>query len=192
MAKDIVYIANVTIEGVTPLLMHKMSISGLSNKSRRTAETDYSIEWKQAAYLNEQGHLVCPSSNIEAMLMNTCKSRKIGKHAESKFMSQITVQEFEPAIHMNGNPITLDIIEENKWIDVRSVVIKRNRVARNRICIPAGWKLQFNLVVKTPMMPPDEIRDLIETAGELVGLMDYRPEKKGKFGQFELIKFVKN
>lgn len=191
MAKDIVYTANVTIEGVTPLLMHKMSVAGLSKKPR-SAETDYSGEWKKTAYLNERGHLVCPSACIESMLINASKGRKIGKHVESKFMAQITVQEFEPTIHVNGNPITLDMVAENNWIDVRSVVIKRDRVARSRICIPTGWELRFNIVVKTTMISAEELKDLLETAGELVGLMDYRPEKKGKFGQFEVTKFVKS
>jgi len=191
MAKDIVYTANVTIEGVTPLLMHKMSVAGLSKKPR-TAETDYSGEWKSTAYLNERGHLVCPSANIESMMIGASKGRKIGKHAESKFMAQVTIQEFEPTIHVNGNPVTLDMIAENNWIDIRSVVIKKDRVARSRICIPVGWELKFTLVVKTPMLPAEEMRDLLETAGELVGLMDYRPEKKGKFGQFEITKFMKS
>ena len=191
MAKDIVYTVNVTIEGVTPLLMHKMSVAGLSKKPR-TAETDYSDEWKSTAYLNERGHLVCPSANIESMLMNASKGRKIGKHAEAKFMPQVTIQEFEPTIHMNGNPITLDTVAENNWIDIRSVVINKNRVVRSRICIPVGWELRFTVVVKTPMISADELRDLLDTAGEIVGLMDYRPEKRGKFGQFEVTKFVKN
>ena len=47
-----------------------------------------------------------------------------------------------------------------------------------RVCIPAGWQSQFNLLV-----------DMIRGAGRYIGIGSWRPANGGRFGRFALDQF---
>ena len=189
MAKEIVYSVDVQITGYTPLLMHKMSIGQLEAKPK-AADTDYSDEWVSTCYTASDGQtLICPAANFESMLVAVASGKKIRKAPVVKLMSQLTFDEFQYPLTMDGQKLTISSVKKNNWIDVRGVVIQRNRVARARACIPAGWMVDFKIDSRTQLVSPDYLKQLLEEAGELVGLMDYRPQKKGKFGQFEVTRF---
>jgi hypothetical protein len=133
--------------------------------------------------------LVCPSANIESMLVAVAAGKKIRKVPVVKLVSQLDISEMDIPITLDGKPITIETIEKNNWVDVRGVVIQKNRVARARAKIPSGWTINFHIDSRTGLLSPEYLKKLLEEAGELVGLMDYRPQKKGKFGQFEVTAF---
>lgn len=186
MASEIVYGVDVEIVGYTPLLMHKMSIDALGPKPK-SADTDYSREWVNTCYTDGDGQtLVCPSANLESMLIAVSAGKKVRKTPVAKLVTQLDFSEMEMPISLNGKPVTVDMVEKNKWIDVRAVVVNKQRVARSRAKIPAGWTIRFHIDSRTALITPDYLSTLLEEAGELQGLMDYRPQRKGKFGQFEV------
>lgn len=187
--KEVAYDVNVQIVGYTPLMMHKMSVGALTAKPK-SAETDYSEEWIAGCYTAaDKETLICPSANLESMLIAVASGKKIRKIPVVKLVSQLNFTEFDLPITIDGKVINIAAIKKNNWIDVRGVVVQRNRVARARACLPAGWTIDFNIESRTQLISPDYLKTLLEEAGELVGLMDYRPQKKGKFGQFEVTRF---
>lgn len=189
MAKQIVYGVDGQITGYTPLLMHKVTIGGLS-PTPNTPETDYSREWMSTCYLGADGKsLVCPSANLESMLVAVAVGKKIRKVPVMKLVSQLDFSEMDIPISLDGKAITVEAVEKNGWIDVRGVVVQKARVARARVRIPSGWTVNFHIDSRTGLLSADYLKALLEEAGELVGLMDYRPQKKGKFGQFEVTGF---
>jgi hypothetical protein len=77
-------------------------------------------------------------------------------------------------------------------LDSRSVMIKgRGRVSRVRPKI-WPWGLDCELSFDETMIPlkgfGEKLPLIIKRAGTLVGILDFRPEKKGQFGQFRATK----
>jgi hypothetical protein len=50
----------------------------------------------------------------------------------------------------------------------------------------AGWKAKFILMVNLPeYLPPQRLNQILQQAGRIVGLADFRPS----FGRFSVIQF---
>ena len=192
MPRNVIYSANVTIEGLTELLMHKCGNIGGNGKVATSRETDYSEEWVETTYTNPEGHVCLPSMNLEAMLRDASKGQKIGKHFMSKLVpTGCMVREFEPVVTIKGKTITIDDIRKNGWIRAFPAVVVGKRVMRIRTSLPAGWRVSFTIDVISRMLTAEVMENLMETAGYSAGLCDWRPgaPKPGKFGQFEPVRF---
>ncbi|MFQ6057150.1 MAG: hypothetical protein ACE5J3_14360, partial [Methanosarcinales archaeon] len=74
-------------------------------------------------------------------------------------------------------------------IDVRSVVIQRQRILRARPRLNK-WKLKFKIIYDETYISSDILRDVIKDGGIKVGLLDFRPANKGSFGKFKIKKWV--
>jgi hypothetical protein len=190
MPREILYKVNVGLEGVTSLLQHKCGL--IKTGGEKAPDTDYSEEWKKTTYVNSEGFVSVPSLNIEAMMKDAAKSRKIGKLTMRQVVASGTaIEEWEPEIVIKNKKVTIKDIEDNDWKWSSAVGIKGDRVTRVRTCLPSGWQVFFTVSVYTPSIKKEILKNLFERAGYEQGLMDFRPgaKKPGKFGQFELIKF---
>ena len=50
------------------------------------------------------------------------------------------------------------------------------------------WKLEFNIDIEDEI-DPNAVKEALEIAGKYVGIGDWRPEKKGKYGKFQVTSF---
>ena len=51
------------------------------------------------------------------------------------------------------------------------------------------WKLEFNVKFNEDDIPIEVMKNIIDYAGQYVGIGDWRPDKKGQFGKFITTKF---
>ena len=49
------------------------------------------------------------------------------------------------------------------------------------------WSAAFSLIVNENLLPVDFVLQLLTEAGLQVGIGDFRPEKKGPFGTFQVV-----
>ena len=72
-------------------------------------------------------------------------------------------------------------------IDARPVVVPatKGRIIRYRPRFDA-WKLAFELFYDPQLLSKAELRQIVDDSGSRVGLLDFRPEKKGPFGRFSV------
>ena len=189
--KEVIFTAKIGLEGLTPLLHH--ACNGLGEKVATNATTDYSEEWKTTTYINSDGFLVVPERCLSACFREAARGTKIGKLTMPRVISSgIQIEEFEVEIHYpgkTGDKLTIEEMEKENYLFSCPVVVKLNRVLRTRAAVPIGWHLDFTLQVTNPLLKPDILRDLIDNAGYMCGLLDNRPnapKKPGKFGQFKL------
>jgi hypothetical protein len=70
-------------------------------------------------------------------------------------------------------------------VDSRPVVIAatRGRIVRHRPRFNE-WEVTFLIEYDTALLNEAELRQVVDDAGSRVGLLDFRPEKKGPFGRF--------
>ncbi len=74
------------------------------------------------------------------------------------------------------------------YLDKRRCVVGQAAVPRVRPAMAPGWRLRFSITVSTPEYIPVtargfSLRTLVDEAGALQGLADYRP----KFGRFKVV-----
>ena len=174
---------NVEITGVTPLLMNSpksMIDENISKKLQtKTKEYDLEKEAKKLAYVNSKGELYVPAEAIKGALINASSFKKIGKYAAKSIIAG-GVFIMQPEISLKTKKYNLD---------VRTVVIQRARVVKARPKIDK-WKLNFELQYNENMIGNGKIiKTILQEAGQRIGLLDFRPQKHGSFGMFEVTKW---
>jgi len=170
----------VTIEGITPLLMNKPEQFGFDVQwVEKHASTDWEKQALQKIYIDADGKIYQPSTHIEQALMEAGKKIKMkgaGKATYSKpFGSMVSVEEAEI-------PHEITDYEIHKSLVV--IPTTKGRIARYRPMFKK-WKLNFHILFEDEI-PADVLKEALEIAGRYSGLGDWRPEKKGKFGKFQV------
>ena len=49
------------------------------------------------------------------------------------------------------------------------------------------WKVSFDIEFDNTLITETQLRRVVDDAGSRVGLLDFRPERKGPFGRFIVI-----
>jgi hypothetical protein len=175
----------VTIEGVSPLLMNRFTEAAEVQVSGGTAVAfrgDRGTPREQAApkrYADAEGNLYFPGPNIFAAIIAAGSFHKTGKSKITTMKTSLV-----PAgIQVEDLVCPLGTTE---WeVDSRSVVIPSTggRIMCHRPRIDR-WMLSFTLDVDSGMFAPSLVRALVDDAGKKIGVGDYRPARKGPFGRF--------
>jgi hypothetical protein len=173
----------VKIKGISPLLMNKPEEYGFDEKwIEKKATTDWEVEALKKLYVDKNGSLYQPATHIEGALIEAGKKMKVkgqGKSTYSKlFGSMVCIP-------------NLDIphLISDYEIDKRLVVIPstKGRVVRYRPILN-DWELEF-IIEFDEEIDSSVIKEALEIAGKYVGIGDWRPAKKGKFGKFQVVLF---
>ena len=173
----------VEITGITPLLHNKPEEYGFDEQwVQKKASTDWEGEALKKLYVDKDGTIYQPATHIDRAMIEAGKKIKVkgqGKATYSKlFGSMVSVEEFE-------------IVHKKPEYEIhKSLVVipsTKGRVMRYRPMFKK-WVLEFHMQSEDEI-PAEVIKEALEIAGKYVGIGDWRPEKKGKFGKFQVTKF---
>lgn len=176
-----------TIKGVTPLIMHnpagsmKTGGTGLKRKEIPTPEA----EAASARYLDGQGHLIFPAVGVRESLITGAKGYKIGRFAAGSTLSGaiILVEEWFSIYDEDG-----ELWPDDRYIiDTRRAVVEEKGVMRSRAKLSVPWFLKGAFGFVPELAPLDTVRTVLDRAGIVVGIGDYRPEKRGWFGRYVVV-----
>lgn len=170
----------VTIKGVTPLLMNRFSQGSATTDKPRTGVPDWKASAELALYSNDDG-LYQPAEHIERSLTLAAVNFKV---AGKRGKSYATLVGSSVDIVPDAIPHKI----KDYVIDSRPVVVQRARVVRYRPRLDI-WELDFSIVLHDDQLPPEVAKQILDFAGLYVGIGDYRPQKRGKFGKFMVTKF---
>jgi hypothetical protein len=180
----------VRIEGMTPYLMHRFSDNSEADKAtRRIKVTQPSPreEAERVAYKNEDGTFYFNAYAIVGTLGNAGVNHKMrGSRKSLKFIVPSAVRVATDKITvLNGNGPA-----KNFEVDSRPVTIPatKGRIMRHRPRFDK-WSAEFDLIVNEKLLDPEQVHILLNEAGESIGIGDFRPEKRGPFGTFRVVKF---
>ena len=175
--------------GMKPgLLMHNVlsmnpSLVTKSKTAKDKAENAEQIE--AMTYRDENGFLAIPFAAIRRAIIDAGAGYKIGSMGYSGRLSAAILYPDEDMIPITRNGEYIDEYE----IDERAVVVQRARVIRRRPKISYPWEIEFNIHFDNNVLPPDTASSIFEFAkrsGVIVGLLDFRPNKKGWHGRYEV------
>lgn len=173
----------IEIEGVSPLLMNRFSIEERLERDKGTRTTksyDHKEEAKKSAYWSkDEVSLMIPSMNLYKCILDASSFFKISKRSATAILAG--------SLRITPDEILLNT--KKYEVDIRSVVIQRARVLKARARIDK-WKATFTITYNDKLIGDSKIiKDVLEEAGQRIGLMDFRPTKKGFYGCFKVNKF---
>ena len=171
----------VVIEGVSPLLMNRPSaMIGDISKDKKPFTNEADNEAILKIYQNDKEELYQPSTHIYGALIEAGKHKKVvgkGKATYSKVVGY--------AIEINPFEIKH---QKQKWETFSILAVNPNTKGRNLLHRPMlkEWKLEFECVFDETEIAPSIMKELFDIAGKVAGIGDWRPQKKGPYGKFQV------
>lgn len=178
------------LKSTTPMLMHSDRFSNpldpatkahkeLTSKRKKTDDDHEAIarsEFLGALYIDGDGPYL-PSFNLDSCFVEAAKMQKLGRHAKRAMM----VMEDKVYLRYDGPRGGIGLVADPRFVDARSVRVSMARLTRYRPRFN-DWTAECTLAVDTEQINQNEVRQILENAGRLVGVGDFRP----KFGRFNV------
>ena len=168
------------LQGLTPLLMTSAAgmVRGGGDGIKKIPTPE--DEAASKVYRLDNGQLYLPTVAVMGAILNAAMGRKIGKFTATRIFasSLLVTNDKSPLVHPETDaPIT------DYQIDVRRAVVQRNGVMRARPIINE-WAATVEFERDEDFLGLEAIDEVITIAGKIIGLLDYRPQKRGPFGRF--------
>lgn len=186
---------NITIEGTTPLLLNRFTdqaaekaSSGNSVSTVGDRGTPREIA-EQKLYLGADRAPMIPQPNLFRCIIDAGKYFKAGKSKVTTIKSSL----IPACLELSGasEALEIPIVHREPWqVDTRPVRIPSTggRILAHRPCFH-DWKLIFRCELDESVISTKLLREIIDVAGKRIGLGDFRPDCKGPFGKFVVIRW---
>lgn len=177
------------ISGTAPLLMHSarladpldeaaIQLSKASAKRKKTAEDHLEIarlEHLGSLYMSDLGPYV-PGQNIEACLFRGASKLKL----MSTLKTALLIPEEVNELVYRGPRDPEGLWADKAFVHRASAKVGQARIIRTRPVF-SQWKLTATGELDTEIVDPGQFEQIVDNAGRLVGLGDWRP----RFGRFD-------
>lgn len=182
----------VKLEGITPLLQHRMTEEALfgllASKGKKKAPKEELLPRQIAektSYKNPDGSFYIPLDYVTGALIQTAADYK-QSHNPKKSMKSIAGGIFRPIT----DRATLC---DKKWkpivkfeVDVR----RGNNFKAGAVCLCRArfddWRVKFEAMVDNSIVAPETVLQILEDAGRRCGIGSFRVANRGYFGQFQV------
>ncbi len=183
-------VIEVTIKGTTSLLQNRFNENAEHPGATRAVLVNRGTPREEAtksAYINKDGHHWFPGAAISRLLREAGGNHKLkGSRKSAKYVVPAAVLVLDDAVILRNGDGKTPIKEFE--VDSRPVVIPatKGRVMRHRPRHDC-WGATFNVRVNEQILPVDFVQQLLTEGGQQIGIGDFRPEKGGPFGTFNVI-----
>lgn len=173
---------SIGLEGTTPLLFNRFRMETAGVKGKKQVGVAVVEDPKEKLYLTPEDKIYTPSSHILGCLTNAGKEFKMAGKRGKSFSGLIACStEIDP-----------DAIEHEiqEWTvhEVSAVnPTTRGRMLVRRPMMPK-WKLSFTITLQAGI-PSEVFKQILDYGGQFVGIGDWRPQTKGRFGKFIVTRF---
>jgi hypothetical protein len=157
----------------------------------RPSGKDYDVKKaaEKSAYKLADGTLYIPSEAISASMRGASSWVKVPRGTpplRQLISGTLEIMPYQiPILDKTGK-------KQKKYeIDTRRVVIMHSAVAKARAFIPE-WQAKFTISYNTAYCPhpPKTWKTVLDLAGHVVGILDYRPQHTGHFGKFDIVEWT--
>lgn len=166
-------VADVEVKSLYALMMHQYPLIPIEALDKKTPEE----QAEYAAYRDpDTKRLYIPGAAMQRAL--------VAAATYSKGKGRATLEKPVAACVL-VTPERLDLGVSEYKIDARAVVIgaTKGRIVRYRPRIEE-WGCKFSVEFDDTLLTEAQVRRVVDDAGQRVGLLEYRPAKKGPFGRF--------
>lgn len=166
------YIVTVTIEGQADILFHRWNCDSVEAKAKsaKGSAAKKSDDLESYVYRNEKGQLALPGEYLRGAIVTAAKFEQDPRSPRKSAMDLMK------AAIITMTPLASLGVDKWDYEDRRRVTVQRNGITRVRPALRAGWKASVDLQVQLPeYVPPVFLRRVIDNAGRLIGVGDFRP-----------------
>lgn len=179
------------IEGVTPLMQHRMpeetlfGLLGAKTKKKVDKETLTPREIAEKHSYMHDGHVYVPADYIVGALVHVSGDYK-QRNSTRKSLRAIIGGVVRPTSHKiflytkDGSPVSTFEVDVRKATNHTKGAIA---VCRPRI---DDWTASFELEINDDLISPETCLEVLQDAGRRSGIGSYRVQKGGYFGQFQV------
>ena len=176
------YAIDVVVEGASDLLFHRWNCESVDAKSKAAKNSKSKKEDDIESYVwrDTDGKLCIPGEYFRQSVIHAAKFKQDPRSPRKSAMDL-----FKAGI---VSLTTLAPLGVKQWdyLDTRRVTVQRAGINRTRPAMRVGWSTQLQFQVLTPeYIDPALFQDVLNTAGRLVGVGDFRPT----YGRFFVKKF---
>lgn len=171
--------------GTRPMLMHNVQLASplnryakqlkaLNSKRVKTDEDRVAVarvEFEASLYLDPDIGPFIPGQNLLASLVEGGRLSKAGKKIERG----VNVNDFTLPLIYRG-PRDVESLwggGESEYVDIRTVVVQRNKVDRCRP-IFREWAFEAEILIDSSVIDLEEFVEVAGNAGAMAGVGDYR------------------
>jgi hypothetical protein len=183
----------VSLAGVTPLLMNRMSDDQLlalhaGDRRKFKSRREPREEATRKVYQTRDGDPYLPTENLMACLISAGMYIKLdGKRQMSTKQSTLlpgflTIEDaYLPLVNNEESPAAWEV-------DMRQ---GRNPNGGEAVCVIRPrfdqWAFKTSFLIDGESIGEDVIRELVDIAGSRIGIGDFRPQRRGVFGKFKVV-----
>ena len=163
----------VTVQGTSALLMHRFPLEPIEAIEKMPAAAQAEI----SAYRDpETGELYVPGVAMQRALVNGA--------TYSKGKGRASLQKPIAACVLIS-PERISLGSTAYVVDTRPVVMPstKGRILRHRARLDKS-DISFTIEWDDTLLTEPQLRRVVDDTGQRVGLLDFRPERKGPFGRF--------
>lgn len=181
----------VSIKGTTSLLQHRFgeAAEGESGAATRNVLVNRGTpreEAEKVCYRSPTGEFYFPGAAIGRLIREAGGGHKMkGTRKSAKYVVPAAVLVMTDAVTIRNGDGKTPI--KSFEVDSRPVTIPatKGRIMRHRPRFD-DWTATFSVRVNETLLPPDFVQQLLTEGGQQIGIGDYRPEKSGPFGTFNV------
>lgn len=176
-----------TLIGKTPLLMHNPSGSMFARSAavgRKTIPTPEE-EADASTYRLPNQDLCVPAVAIRNAILAGCTGLRLNRRSATPIISGALLPSdlMFPLVTSDSDPIREYVV------DTQRAVVQRQGIMRSRARIDPVWVVVFSFNLNSSLATSETIvsivSDALLVAGQSIGILDYRPQKKGWYGTFD-------
>lgn len=174
------YVVHLAIEGSAPVLFHRWNVDGVEAKAKaaKGSTAKKSDDLESYVYRNHDGVICLPGEYLRQAIIHASKFKQDPRSPRKSAMDL-----FKAGVLSLTELAPLGVTQWD-YEDRRRVMVQRNGITRVRPAMREGWRADFHLMVQTPeYIGVDLLRSVVDDAGRLVGLGDFRPT----FGRFTVV-----
>ena len=191
---------DITIRGTSPILMHN-GVTGLDPNnaaniekatltrkkgSNRTASDEARIKELETLVslwrAEDEKTPTIPAGALRSCIETAARKLKQGPQVrEGLIVTAVKLFDYDKAKYGT----TLDDLGKKTQFTT-GVVVQRNRLLRTRAKFDE-WTCTFTVDGDVELVDKDQLEAWLDIGGRRIGLGDWRPEKSGNYGRFEVV-----
>lgn len=180
--EGIPYRVEFTIEGTADLLFHRWNNEAVEEKASaaKGSKAKKTDDIESYVYRDTNRHICLPGEYVRQSAIMAAKFRQDPRSPRKSAMDL-----FKAAL-INLTPLADLGVDTWDYLDKRRVVIQRSAITRTRPAMLTGWRAEFIFMVNLPeYINPAMLHEVLNAAGRLVGVGDFRPT----YGRFVVKSF---
>lgn len=176
------YAVHVKVQGASDMLFHRWNCEAVTAKANaaKNSAAKKSDDVESYVWRNEKNELCVPGEYFRQSMVHAAKFKQDPRSPRKSAMDL-----FRAGI-VSLTPLASMGVVDWDYIDTRRATVQRAGINRVRPAMRQNWSAELQFQVLTPeYIDPTLFQEVLNTAGRLVGVGDFRPT----YGRFFISNF---